>query len=172
MQKAPSERYQSLYATIRDFEYLSRAEQRAAPVSTFTVAMHDLRDQFHTLDLKVVIYLKTIGPICIAIISKLTFLKTNIIFHDMKLYGRDRELSRTMQFIQQFRATRDTCVVLVGGAAGVGKSTMVRKMLEAVITRHQQAPGVDGSHIMLIGIKNNKQKLVYLFITLNHRQAR
>eukprot|EP00026_Physarum_polycephalum_P009088 Phypoly_transcript_09199.p1 GENE.Phypoly_transcript_09199~~Phypoly_transcript_09199.p1 ORF type:complete len:416 (+),score=61.75 Phypoly_transcript_09199:100-1347(+) len=76
-------------------------------------------------------------------------------FHipDTKLYGRERELSRMAQFIDQFREARDTCVVLVGGASGVGKSSMVRKVLDTMNARYKQAAVSGRPPIMLTGMK-------------------
>lgn len=38
--------------------------------------------------------------------------------------------------MEQFRATADTGVVLVGGASGVGKSSLVKRVLENVYQKY------------------------------------
>lgn len=38
--------------------------------------------------------------------------------------------------MEQFRATGDTGVVLVGGASGVGKSSLVKRVLDTVYTKY------------------------------------
>jgi hypothetical protein len=76
LEKAPNERYQSLYGVIRDFENVALAAQRKAPLDSFTAGKFDLHDEFNV--------------------------------PEKKIYGREREISRVVQFVDQFRTTRDT----------------------------------------------------------------
>jgi PAS domain S-box-containing protein len=68
-----------------------------------------------------------------------------------KLYGRDRELEQLLKAWERIASDRQKEMLLVGGAAGVGKSVLVRELEKVVVAsggnfisarcdRHQQIP--------------------------------
>jgi predicted ATPase len=80
-------------------------------------------------------------------------------FHlpDAKLYGRDPETQRIVQFVETFGTARETGVVLVGGPSGVGKSSLVRHVFRTLYQQFQP-PVLPGAAPLLLSGKHDRIK--------------
>lgn len=105
--KAPGERYQSLYGVVRDLEsilnHIARLpSQKGADTGALTAFEAGVFD-----------------------------LQDHFRLPDLKLYGREREKESIKDFLGTFWSSGQASVLLIGGHSGVGKSSLIRHVLQS-----------------------------------------
>lgn len=110
MSKAPSDRYQSLYGVIRDFEALSEALLTTHPAQGMLSYLHSFAPNLDP-DLES---------------FRIASYDRDDEFHLSKIYGREQQSTAITSTLEQFEKFRSSSVLFVAGPSGVGKSSIVK----------------------------------------------